>query len=111
MVACGPRKKGSKPGKVLVGGRPARSAAVYRGLTEIPSGVIQLSAATSPLGADLAAALAQACSCSGVAELEGDDDDGEDGCDIADLAEIREIVGEEIGKKFTLFIIIDAKYC
>jgi hypothetical protein len=36
------------------------SAAVYSGLTVMPSGVTQFSAATSPPGADLAAALFQA---------------------------------------------------
>jgi hypothetical protein len=36
------------------------SAAVYKGFTEMPSGVTQLSASTFPPGADLAAALAHA---------------------------------------------------
>jgi hypothetical protein len=57
IVACGPRMKGSKPGSVSACGRPAVSAAVYSGLTVMPSGVVQFSAATSPPGADLAAAL------------------------------------------------------
>ena len=39
---------------------PAMSAAVYSGLTVMPSGVTQFSASTSPPGADLAAALLQA---------------------------------------------------
>src|SRR5258706_9065924 len=60
IVACGPRTKGSKPGSVSVYGRPFRSAAVYSGLTSMPSGVRQFSACTSPPGADLAAALSQA---------------------------------------------------
>ncbi|MCY1362486.1 hypothetical protein D9M69_492060 [compost metagenome] len=60
MVACGPRMKGSKPGKVLVCGRWAVSSAVYSGLTQMPSGVSQFSAFTSPPGADFWAALVQA---------------------------------------------------
>src|SRR3990167_2922923 len=65
IVACGPRMKGSKPGSELAGGRPATSAAGFRGLTFSPSGVIQLSAATSPPGADLAAAMAHCSSVAG----------------------------------------------
>ena len=32
LVACGPRRKGSKPGRVSACGRPAVSAASYRGI-------------------------------------------------------------------------------
>src|SRR4051812_46402345 len=59
IVACGPRRKGAKPGSVSVCASPCRSAAVYSGLTVMPSGVTQFRAAGSPPGADLAAALVQ----------------------------------------------------
>ena len=68
MVACGPRMKGSKPGSVSACGSAAVSAAVYSGLTVMPSGVVQFSADTSPPGADLAAALFH---CSRVAGWKG----------------------------------------
>ena len=41
--ACGPRTNGAKPGSVSAYGRPATSAAVYSGLTSMPSGVCQVS--------------------------------------------------------------------
>ena len=56
--ACGPRTKGSKPGSVSACGRPCRSAAVYSGLTVMPSGVTQFRPSRRPPGAALAAALA-----------------------------------------------------
>ncbi len=62
IVACGPRTKGAKPGSVSVCCSPFRSAAVYSGLTRMPSGVTQSSASSWPPGADLAAACAQAAS-------------------------------------------------
>jgi hypothetical protein len=57
IVAWGPRKNGSKPGKVLANGSPSVSAAVYKAFNLMPSGVCQPSASTFPLGADLVAAL------------------------------------------------------
>jgi len=60
MVACGPRTKGAKPGRVSVYCSPSTSCLVYSGLTAMPSGVIQFSASMSAPGDDLAAALRQA---------------------------------------------------
>ena len=71
IVACGPRTKGAKPGSVSACGRPCRSAAVYSGLTVMPSGVTQFSASSWPPGADLAAAWAQASSSAAAAGLDG----------------------------------------
>ena len=68
IVACGPRMKGSKPGSVSAWGSAAVSAAVYSGLTVMPSGVTQSRAETSPPGADLAAAFFH---CSRVAGWKG----------------------------------------
>jgi hypothetical protein len=56
IVACGPRRKGAKPGSVSAYGSPSRSCAVYSGLTAMPSGVCQFSASRLPPGADFAAA-------------------------------------------------------
>ena len=69
IEACGPRTKGAKPGNELVLGKSATSAAVYKGFTAIPSGVCHVNAFKSPLGADLAAALAHCSSCSVVLAL------------------------------------------
>ena len=66
IVACGPRRKGSKPGNVFAWGRSFTSSAVYSGLTAMPSGVTQFSATTSPPGADLAAALCQSARVEGL---------------------------------------------
>ena len=62
IVACGPRLYGGNPGSVSVSGRPCTSAAVYSGLTTMPSGVVQRSASSEPPGADFAAAFAHCSS-------------------------------------------------
>src|SRR5262245_52612659 len=59
MVACGPRTNGSKPGRVSACDSPSTSRRVYRAWTVMPAGVTQFRFATSPPGADLAAAFFQ----------------------------------------------------
>src|SRR5215469_12297443 len=60
IVACGPRTKGSRPGSVSAAARPARSAAVYSGLTTSESGVCQFSESSGAPRSDSRAAAFQA---------------------------------------------------
>ena len=58
IVACGPRTNGSSPGSVSVAGNPARSCAVYSGLTTSESGVCQFSDSSGAPRNDSSAAAA-----------------------------------------------------
>ena len=60
IVGCGPRTNGSNPGSVSAYGRSFVSAAVYSGLTAMPSGVCQVRLSTGAPRSDLAAAASQA---------------------------------------------------